>query len=185
MLLGPHRMLLLRRANRTLPTALRCPPAGSTTPNKTPPGLQLVLPSQLKPCKNMCVSSAERRHPRRLCTSRVVVAAREERQQNVPACGSRAAPTPSGSHSSSGAVGSGGPGLPAPSTRSAPLRSPRTPPAAARSAPPKSPGTGTSGAGHGGHAARPVPAGVTCPSGSRARAAANRGERCPRARRLW
>lgn len=47
------------------------------------------------------------------------------------------------------------------------------------------PETGASGAGHGGHAARPVPAGVTCPQGSRARAAANRRERCPGARRLW
>lgn len=163
------------------PTALRCP---RDRRQQNPPGFQSVLPSQLKPCKYMCVSSAGRAPTLPFAhLGWWWLRVRSAGRPGAPADGCRAAPTPTRLPQ---LLGRGRLRRPRTSGPLHPLRSPRTPPAAAaRSAPPESPGTGASGAGHGGHAARPVPAGVTCPSGSRARAAANRGERCPGARRLW
>lgn len=175
-----------RHATRTRPTAQRCPPAGATTANETLPASSWFCRPNSNPAKICAFPPPSAGTHATFCTSGVV----------VPGCvcgapvarGSRAAPTPT--RRLPQLLGRGRPRRlrtsgPLHQLRSAQLSSPRPPPAAAGSAPPESPGTGASGAGHGGHAARPVPAGVTCPSGSRARAAANRGERCPRARRLW
>lgn len=112
-------MLLIKRATRTRPSALQCPP-GSTTANKTLPVCSWFCRPNSNPAKICASPPPSAGTHAAFCTSRVVVAAREERQQKVPALGSRVAPTLSGSHCSSGAAGSGGPGLPAPSTRSAP-----------------------------------------------------------------
>lgn len=158
-------------------------PARATTANKTRlVSAGFAVPTQtLQKHERFLRRAPPAPTPPAVCTSRVMVAAREERKQNDPA-GQPATGAPLRLPRRS--AGPGLPALPPAPLRPAPLRSPRTPPAA-RSVPPESPGTGASGAGHGGHAARPVPAGVTWSPGSRARAAANRGERCPGARRLW
>lgn len=133
------------------------PPA--RPPLTTPPGLQLVLPSQLKPCTNMSVSFAKRRNRHRLLhISGGGGGGARGAPAESPDPPARAA---SDSHAAPSAPrvrpGPGGPGLPAPSARSAPLRAPRRPAAAATASPAPPRAQGQARRGRGTAVTPPVP----------------------------
>lgn len=104
--LGPRRTKRLSHATRTCPTVLRCPPARTTTANKTLPVSGWFCRPNSNPAKICAFPPPGASTHAAFCTSPVVVTAREELPgRRLEGC--------SDSHAA--------PGLPAPSTRSASL----------------------------------------------------------------